>query len=203
MPKADPLHSFSPRRSPAILRDCVRDSAASKRRRTKGYPVDLSLAFGMEITAMLWREPNIPPVQITFFPREDLRVRLSDHKPALAAVGFEPQTDQLVHRYFHSDDGVGGWRPCTWDTPLLVSDVGDTLLLQSVSGWSIVLRAPTTSIAKDRSSTHPAGTAGNQVSFKIILEAALAASGVIDGELEGDDEMPELEEVEESSDKVE
>ncbi|KAJ6487286.1 hypothetical protein DFH09DRAFT_1210292, partial [Mycena vulgaris] len=51
------------------------------------------------------------------------------------------------------------------------------------------------------SSTHPAGTAGNQMSFKIILEAALAASGVIDGEFEGDDEMPELEEVEESSDE--
>ncbi|KAJ6474515.1 hypothetical protein DFH09DRAFT_1218110, partial [Mycena vulgaris] len=53
------------------------------------------------------------------------------------------------------------------------------------------------------SSTHPAGTVGNQVSFKIILEAALAASGVIDGEFEGDDEMPELEEVEESSDEEE
>ncbi|KAJ6494600.1 hypothetical protein DFH09DRAFT_1290631 [Mycena vulgaris] len=120
MPKADPLHSFSPRRSPAILRDCVRDSAASKRRRTKGYPAELSLAFGMQITAMLWREPNIPPVQITLFPREDLRVRLSDHKPALAAVGFEPQTDQRW-----------SWRleALHLGHPLLVSDVGDTLLV--------------------------------------------------------------------------
>ncbi|KAJ7609368.1 hypothetical protein DFH06DRAFT_1148484 [Mycena polygramma] len=123
MPKVDtlrPAHS-TPHRPPTY--------ASALRRRTKA-PADSFLDFDTPITTIIWinSQNEEAPVQIITYPREDLRVRLSDHKIALAAVGFEQQENAMPYRWYLGESSGTWWR-CNWDTPLRVSGRGDTLLL--------------------------------------------------------------------------
>ncbi|KAJ7602719.1 hypothetical protein DFH06DRAFT_1324535 [Mycena polygramma] len=121
MPKVDtlrPAHS-TPHRPPTY--------ASALRRRTKA-PADSFLDFDTPITTIIWINNEEAPVQIITYPREDLRVRLSDHKIALAAVGFEQQENAMPYRWYLGESSGTWWR-CNWDTPLRVSGRGDTLLL--------------------------------------------------------------------------
>lgn len=65
------------------------------------------------------------------YPREDLRVRLSDHKIALSKVGFEKGNTsiQVYIRDSLEEGGQGHWWECTWDTPLRVHNTGDAIML--------------------------------------------------------------------------
>ncbi|KAJ7441687.1 hypothetical protein FB451DRAFT_1190871 [Mycena latifolia] len=114
---------------------------ASKSRRRKEYTSDSLLDFNTPVATMIWLQEEDRLVQLILYPREDLRVRLCDHTPALAAIGFQPQDGGLVER-FHRQEGAGSWWTCTWETPLKVSGAGDTLLLcnpgiQSLQDFSI------------------------------------------------------------------
>ncbi|KAJ6499883.1 hypothetical protein DFH09DRAFT_1102808 [Mycena vulgaris] len=59
------------------------------------HPSDALLDFDTPILAMIWISDTAKPVQVIIYPREDLRVRLSDHKVALGAVAFEKGTDDV------------------------------------------------------------------------------------------------------------
>ncbi|KAJ7663593.1 hypothetical protein B0H17DRAFT_1144000 [Mycena rosella] len=93
-------------------------SALSRRR--ADHSNDELLDFGTQILGMLWLEDNAEPLQVILYPREDLRVRLSDHKIALGAAGFEkgPKGIQVYVRDPLRNGGQGGWLDCNWETPL-------------------------------------------------------------------------------------
>ncbi|KAJ7453633.1 hypothetical protein B0H11DRAFT_1926774 [Mycena galericulata] len=97
-------------------------------RRADDYASDHLLDFSTAITVMIWLESNVEPVQTIVYPREDLRVRLSDHKETLQAVGFSDETGKVPQRWYR-EEGVGSWWTCAWDTPLKVCGAGDTILL--------------------------------------------------------------------------
>ncbi|KAJ7443165.1 hypothetical protein FB451DRAFT_1190286 [Mycena latifolia] len=105
----------------ASHRSSLRTTESAKRRRYADHPADTHLDFDIQITVMIWLE-------VVLYPREDLRVRLCDHKIVLAEVGLEQQHVQRPERHYRDDD-VGKWWPCAWDTPLKVSGPGDTILL--------------------------------------------------------------------------
>jgi hypothetical protein len=73
-------------------------------------------------------QDNEPHAQVTLYPREDMRIRLSDHKLALAEVGFEKGKGPICV-YAEDARRQSGWYTCTWDTPLRVNKVGDVLML--------------------------------------------------------------------------
>ncbi|KAJ7463253.1 hypothetical protein FB451DRAFT_1180346 [Mycena latifolia] len=112
----------------ASHRSSLRTTESAKRRRYADHPADTHLDFDIQITVMIWLEENTDPVQVVLYPREDLRVRLCDHKIVLAEVGLEQQHVQRPERHYRDDD-VGKWWPCAWDTPLKVSGPGDMILL--------------------------------------------------------------------------
>lgn len=79
---------------------------------------------------LIYFQDGRPPAQLTVYPREDLRVFLSDHKIALAEVGFEQQDVKEPARYYQAlGPRPGAWWRCTWNTPLRVRGRGDTILL--------------------------------------------------------------------------
>ncbi|KAJ6545758.1 hypothetical protein B0H19DRAFT_1267121 [Mycena capillaripes] len=115
-----------------------RETAESKARRRRNYPNDCYLDFDTQILAMFWTKDGAVPGQVTVYPRDDLRVRLSDHKIALAEAGFE-MNDRGIHVFVppitNMDGGCAdcacewGWAECGWDTPLRVHAAGDAILL--------------------------------------------------------------------------
>ncbi|KAJ6530083.1 hypothetical protein B0H19DRAFT_1082493 [Mycena capillaripes] len=117
-----------------------RETAESKARRRRNYPNDCYLDFDTQILAMFWTKDGAVPGQVTVYPRDDLRVRLSDHKIALAEAGFE-MNDRGIHVFVpaitNMDGGCAdcacawGWAECGWDTPLRVHATGDAILLSS------------------------------------------------------------------------
>ncbi|KAF8131734.1 hypothetical protein K438DRAFT_1885390, partial [Mycena galopus ATCC 62051] len=94
-----------------------RPTRALTERRLFNWPLDTMLDFGTPITTLLWLRVD------------DLRVRLSDHRIAFRAVGFEEQDIPRPRRYYHDEDGPT-WVRCSWDTPLRVAGPGDTILLK-------------------------------------------------------------------------
>ncbi|KAJ7652182.1 hypothetical protein DFH06DRAFT_1331397 [Mycena polygramma] len=80
------------------------------------------------VIAMIWLKDDADPLQVVFYPCEDLRVRLSDNTVALAAVGFTQEDVKYPERHIR-EDGVGVWRPFAWDTSLKISAAEDTLLI--------------------------------------------------------------------------
>ncbi|KAJ7476290.1 hypothetical protein B0H11DRAFT_1917506 [Mycena galericulata] len=125
MPRA-----FSPRIRPwcSHLPPRHRVTSLAARRHVDHLFGDL-LDFETQIATMIWIEDDVDPLQITLYPREDLRVRLSDHREILAAVGFEEVFAARPERYVRDAQNRGDWMPCTWDTPLRVYSPGDPLLL--------------------------------------------------------------------------
>ncbi|KAJ7286828.1 hypothetical protein C8J57DRAFT_1495322 [Mycena rebaudengoi] len=114
----------------APVRYCLYPTTeASLTRRRADYPQDDTLDFGTPVSTMIWIGDDQEPVQLILYPREDLRVRLSDHKIALAQVGLEPTLHRYLARYIRDADGLGGWMDCRWDTPLRVYAPGDSLLI--------------------------------------------------------------------------
>ncbi|KAJ7131486.1 hypothetical protein C8R43DRAFT_956989 [Mycena crocata] len=108
-----------------------RQTEASKARRRCDYPKDDWLDFDTQILAVIWMADYMDPIQVTLYPREDLRVRLSDHKPGLAAAGFEKgRLGMQVYVPDSPRDGAtGGWLDCTWDTPIRVHAAGDAIMI--------------------------------------------------------------------------
>ncbi|KAJ7238316.1 hypothetical protein B0H12DRAFT_1075306 [Mycena haematopus] len=131
MPRAPKSSQLAP--SPTFTP--YRETAASKSRRGRNYPNDFKLDFDTQILALFWFEDGTAPGQVTVYPRDDLRVRLSDHKIALAEGGFE-MSDREIMVYVRLIDGGcrecsggWGWADCGWDTPLRVHSAGDAILL--------------------------------------------------------------------------
>ncbi|KAJ6573572.1 hypothetical protein DFH09DRAFT_1079126 [Mycena vulgaris] len=117
--------AFDPFPSPILAR-----TADGEHRRRDPFPSDGLLDFSTPITAMIWIEDGVNPVQVIVYPREDLRVRLQDNEMALMEVGFQPQEGRFVRRFYRGRGGaVGSWWPCNWKTPLMVSGAGGTLLI--------------------------------------------------------------------------
>ncbi|KAJ6524119.1 hypothetical protein DFH09DRAFT_1329645 [Mycena vulgaris] len=86
-----------------------RKTQMSRWRLQADHPSDALLDFDTPILAMIWISDTAKPVQVIIYPREDLRVRLSDHKVALGAVAFEKGTDGVQKKpfaliYFLVDD---------------------------------------------------------------------------------------------------
>ncbi|KAJ7252243.1 hypothetical protein C8J57DRAFT_1520082 [Mycena rebaudengoi] len=104
-------------------------TASSAMRCRMNHPRDDELDFETPITAMIWIEDDQVPLQISLYPREDMRVRLSDHRVALAAAGFKEIEGKCVQHFVRKGNGRGVWTECAWDTPLRVFAVGDALLL--------------------------------------------------------------------------
>ncbi|KAJ7934698.1 hypothetical protein B0H13DRAFT_1854994 [Mycena leptocephala] len=103
----------------------LRQTEASKARRRREYPMDDHLDFNTQILVMLWLKDDENPLKLVLYPREDLRVRLSDYKVVLAEAGLE-QTDLKLHVYVADSRGVqGAWIRCAWDAPLRVHGAGD------------------------------------------------------------------------------
>ncbi|KAK6992756.1 hypothetical protein R3P38DRAFT_3372384 [Favolaschia claudopus] len=125
MPKSPTIRL--PRPDPVALRL----SATGVERRRADQPNDSKLDFDHPVTLLLWSENGVPPQQSLVYPRQDLRVRLSDHKMSLAAIGFENhQQDRYPRRYYFTEaTGTGQWVGCTWNTPLRVFGRGDTIVL--------------------------------------------------------------------------
>ncbi|KAJ6535036.1 hypothetical protein B0H19DRAFT_1080439 [Mycena capillaripes] len=111
---------------------------ANRTRRRANLPRDKLLDFDKPMLGLVWVKVTICPrtvarmglmvcqegqtaAQVPLYPREDMRVRLSDHKIALAEVGLE-QGNGGIEVYHQDSMGNGpGWFQCSWDTPLLVS----------------------------------------------------------------------------------
>ncbi|KAJ6526486.1 hypothetical protein DFH09DRAFT_1095199 [Mycena vulgaris] len=104
-----------------------RKTQMSRWRLEADHPSDALLDFNTPILAMVWFEDELKPAQIVVYPHEDLRVRLCDHKIALAAVGFAKGTDGI--QVYVQNGGEAAWRDCNWDTPLRVYAAGDAILL--------------------------------------------------------------------------
>ncbi|KAJ7073386.1 hypothetical protein B0H15DRAFT_963739 [Mycena belliarum] len=106
-----------------------RASEVSRGRRGLAAPTDKYLDFDTQITTMIWLADNTDPVQTVLYPREDLRVRLSDHKLELAGIGLEIAAQEFLPARFYRETGAGRWWTCGWNTPLKVCAPGDTILL--------------------------------------------------------------------------
>ncbi|KAJ7889988.1 hypothetical protein B0H13DRAFT_2341229 [Mycena leptocephala] len=101
---------------------------ANKHRRRANLPTDRYLDFDKPMLGVIWVKDNEPHAQVTLYPHEDMRIRLSDHKVALAEVGFEKGKGPIC---VYSEDArrQAGWYTCNWDTPIRVHKVGDVLML--------------------------------------------------------------------------
>ncbi|KAF8143246.1 hypothetical protein K438DRAFT_1876473 [Mycena galopus ATCC 62051] len=107
-----------------------RPTRASAERRLFNWPSDTMLDFDTPITTLLWLRNDEVPIQLVLYPRDDLRVRLSDHQIALRTVGFEEQNIPRPRRYYCDHEDGPTWVRCSWDTPLRVAGPGDTILLK-------------------------------------------------------------------------
>lgn len=121
-------------------------TAANRLRREAQLPNDKYLDFDKPILGLIWLkvtnhnparacvgltapQDGQTPSQVPLYPREDMRVRLSDHKVALAEVGFEEGSDAIEVYYDDRTHNGSGWYRCTWDTPLRVGRAGDVILI--------------------------------------------------------------------------
>ncbi|KAJ7728726.1 hypothetical protein B0H16DRAFT_1470322 [Mycena metata] len=97
---------------------------------TNNSPEDQLLDFDTQITLMVWLKDAEEPLYATVYPHDDRRVRLADNEADLEMVGLQKENVTRLRRY-RCQDSVGHWIDCAWDTPLLVSDPGDALILSA------------------------------------------------------------------------
>ncbi|KAJ7982901.1 hypothetical protein DFH06DRAFT_1122949 [Mycena polygramma] len=94
---------------------------ANKTRRRAGLPIDVYLDFDKPMLGLVWAK----------WPcTRAMRIRLSDHKVALAEVGLE-QGNGDISIYAQNVEYPGSqcWYKCTWDTPLRVQRTGDIIMI--------------------------------------------------------------------------
>ncbi|KAJ7615717.1 hypothetical protein DFH06DRAFT_1129540 [Mycena polygramma] len=102
----------------------------NKTRRRADLPMDVYLDFDKPMLGLVWAKDNETAAQVSLYPREDMRIRLSDHKVALAEVGLE-QGNGNISIYAENVEHPGSrcWYKCTWDTPLRVQRTGDVIMI--------------------------------------------------------------------------
>ncbi|KAJ6516688.1 hypothetical protein C8R47DRAFT_1063365 [Mycena vitilis] len=104
----------------------------NKTRRRADLPMDIYLDFDKPMLGLIWVKDNETAAQVSLYPREDMRVRLSDHKVALAEVGLEQGNgDICIYAENVEHPGSRCWYKCTWDTPLRVQKTGDAIMIRS------------------------------------------------------------------------
>ncbi|KAJ7637412.1 hypothetical protein DFH06DRAFT_1139025 [Mycena polygramma] len=102
---------------PSRFNGVLPNTEANLIRRRSNFPKDRYLDFDKPMLGLVWIKDGEPAAQVTLYPREDMRVRLSDHKVALAAAGFEQGTGAIAV-YMEGIGEARGWHACTWDTPV-------------------------------------------------------------------------------------
>ncbi|KAJ7616284.1 hypothetical protein DFH06DRAFT_1145555 [Mycena polygramma] len=121
---------------PSRFNGVLPNTEANLIRRRSNFPKDRYLDFDKPMLGLVWIKDGEPAAQVTLYPREDMRVRLSDHKVALAAAGFEQGTGAIAV-YMEGIGEARGWHACTWDTPVRVRKTGDTILItyERIKDW--------------------------------------------------------------------
>ncbi|KAF8966730.1 hypothetical protein BDZ97DRAFT_1917255 [Flammula alnicola] len=112
-PLLSPLSSPTPPSSPTPVRQASTSGAERLNAASNKGNQDLAVLL------MFWTEDFKEPLNATIFPRFDSRVRLSDFKIELGAIGVE-QIEQV--EVFHFGDKE--WKIAKWTTPHLVDSHG-------------------------------------------------------------------------------
>ncbi|KAJ6527317.1 hypothetical protein DFH09DRAFT_1094815 [Mycena vulgaris] len=83
------------------------------------------------VMLMCWKEDGVAPVQLTVYPRDDMHVRMEDHKLLLGSAAHQVEIGNVLQRFIPGrQQGKGKWVTLRWDTPIPVRGAGSRILLR-------------------------------------------------------------------------